>query len=258
MPTAHKLVKKLAEVMLAVERVAKRGTNDFHGYDYATEADVAEAIRTELADRHVVLIPEVTSIEHIPLPRPGNKTPKFLTHIMGSFTFMDGETGEMIQRSFAGSGVDTDDKGLYKAMTGAEKYFLLKSFMIPTGDDPERDQLTQRDKTDVEAAAQLPGVGVDARGKRVTNVTSKSGTSSKGKPWTAYSVFFSDGTRAGTFDEKLAKLAKQAKESNAIVDAVVEKEGKYLNVTELNIVDEITGAILDNTPEPPSEDDIAF
>ena len=31
------------------------------------------------------------------------------------------------------------DKGLYKAITGANKYFLFKLFQIETGDDPERD-----------------------------------------------------------------------------------------------------------------------
>ena len=39
--TRGALAKKLAEVMAAVERVPKRGRNDFHKYDYATEADIA-------------------------------------------------------------------------------------------------------------------------------------------------------------------------------------------------------------------------
>ena len=38
-----------------------------------------------------------------------------------------------------GAGDDGADKGLYKAYTGAVKYFLMKTFLIPTGDDPEAD-----------------------------------------------------------------------------------------------------------------------
>jgi hypothetical protein len=39
-----------------------------------------------------------------------------------------------------GEGQDAGDKGPYKAMTGAQKYALMKTFMIPTGDDPEADE----------------------------------------------------------------------------------------------------------------------
>src|SRR5699024_6730814 len=36
-------------------------------------------------------------------------------------------------------GQDAGDKAVYKAITGATKYALMKVFMIPTGDDPEQD-----------------------------------------------------------------------------------------------------------------------
>ena len=45
------LVRKLAEVMAAVERVPKNGRNEFHKYDYATESDITTAVRAELAKR---------------------------------------------------------------------------------------------------------------------------------------------------------------------------------------------------------------
>ena len=35
---------------------------------------------------------------------------------------------------------DAGDKGIYKAIAGAQKYALMKVFMIPTGDDPEADE----------------------------------------------------------------------------------------------------------------------
>lgn len=129
------LVRKLAAVMAAVHHVPKRGRNAFHGYDYATEADIVAVIRQELATRHVMLIPSVESIDRQPVGEKGS----VLTTLSMRFTFLDGESGESLERPWCGAGTDKEDKGLYKAMTGGEKYFLLKTFLIPTGDDPERD-----------------------------------------------------------------------------------------------------------------------
>ena len=41
-----------------------------------------------------------------------------------------------------GEGLDAGDKAPYKAMTGALKYALLQSFLLPTGDDPEEERAT--------------------------------------------------------------------------------------------------------------------
>jgi hypothetical protein len=52
------------------------------------------------------------------------------------------EEGNFLSFRAAGSGNDKNskgvgDKGIYKALTGASKYALLKTFMMETGDDPE-------------------------------------------------------------------------------------------------------------------------
>jgi hypothetical protein len=128
------LVRKLAEVMAEVGRVPKSGYNDFHKYHYVTEADLVEAVREKLAARNVVLIPSAESVE-----QHGN-----VSHVRMTFTFMDGDTGETFQSSWFGSGEDKGDKGIYKAFTGGLKYFLMKSFLIATGDDPEGDTGTDK------------------------------------------------------------------------------------------------------------------
>jgi hypothetical protein len=129
------LTSKLAEVMAAVERIPKNGHNDFFNYDFATEADIVAAVRQELASRHIMLIPAIVGREREPVGEKGS----VLTHLDMTFTFYDGESGEEKTFSWLGVGSDKDDKGAYKAMTGGEKYFLLKTFLIPTGDDPEAD-----------------------------------------------------------------------------------------------------------------------
>ena len=53
---------------------------------------------------------------------------------------MDSETGECVSGMFYGVGQDSGDKGIWKAVTGAIKYIMTSTFLIPTGDDPEKDE----------------------------------------------------------------------------------------------------------------------
>ena len=68
-----------------------------------------------------------------------NKKPQMLTTVKGNVEFIDGDTGESYIAEGVGQGADSGDKGVYKAITGMMKYILLKTFLVPTGDDPERD-----------------------------------------------------------------------------------------------------------------------
>lgn len=150
------LVAKLAAVMGAVGRIPKRGHNDFHDYNYATEADIVEAIRTELSTRNVMLIPGIKGHQREPVGDKGST----LTTLSMTFTFLDGDSEEKIERDWIGFGDDKLDKGGYKAMTGAEKYFLLKTFLIPTGDDPEAGKAEEADDKPSGGGAPLPGAPV--------------------------------------------------------------------------------------------------
>ena len=131
------LVAKLAEVMAEVSRVPKRGHNDFQNYDYVMEADLSDAVREKLAERGVIVIPEVIS-------HTRGADDKVDT-VMVKFTFHDSTSDKSLSVTMPGSGYDKGDKGVYKAITGATKYFLMKTFLIPTGDDPESDTRTDRD-----------------------------------------------------------------------------------------------------------------
>jgi len=126
------LVTKMTEVLASISGVVKTGYNDFQKYSYAEEAAIMSACRDELAKRHIMIIPSIERVTH-----DGT-----LTTIETSYTFCDGETGEQFVTKWAGTGSDKQDKGLYKAITGSQKYLLLKTFLIPTGengvaDDPE-------------------------------------------------------------------------------------------------------------------------
>ncbi len=138
------LVTKLAEVMSQVKHIPKNGFNKFHKYHYATEADVNEKVREELFKRNVVLIPNMKSHTVREHKTNANKTEYIVTAEI-EFTFMDGDSGETIAFTVFGEGQDAGDKGVYKAITGAQKYALMKAFMIPTGDDPEADNQNENE-----------------------------------------------------------------------------------------------------------------
>lgn len=168
------LVTKLAEVMAAVERVPKRGRNDFHKYDYATEADIAATVRAELAARHVMLIPSIVGESRHPVGDKGS----VLTVLDMEMEFLDGESGTSIRKPWRGYGTDKEDKGGYKAMTGGEKYFLLKTFLMPTGDDPEQDEPKPRQAAARASTSRRPTASLlitDAQREELRDAANKAG-----------------------------------------------------------------------------------
>lgn len=139
MEEVKNLVSKLAKVMQEVKYIQKTGFNTFHKYKYATEADVNEKVREELAKLNIAMFPSIISHsmrEHT--NRSGSV--EYITCVNMEFTFVDGDTGESFTINMSGEGQDAGDKGIYKAIAGAQKYALMKAFMIPTGDDPEADE----------------------------------------------------------------------------------------------------------------------
>lgn len=144
------ILKALHAVMQEVAYVQKTGENDFHGYTYATEADVLELLRPAMIKHGLILIPSVNQVSSI--DQHGN------TSVVVHYT-MAHVSGAVWPQPIiaAGCGNDknkngTGDKGLYKALTGANKYLLFKLFQIETGDDPEESQ-ADRDREAANKAA---------------------------------------------------------------------------------------------------------
>jgi len=139
------LARKLAQVLSEVHRVPKKGRNDFHGYDYVYESDLVDHIRDKLADHGVMIFPSVR--EHdVTEMQDARKRTVYLTTVTLDITLIDGESNDQFTTTWVGQGMDNGDKGYYKAYTGAIKYFLLKTFLISTGDDPENDDVQRSPK----------------------------------------------------------------------------------------------------------------
>lgn len=133
------LFAAMAKVLAKVGYVQKKGHNSFHRYSYAQEADLMDHIRPILAEYGIALF--VSNMEpKIEVIKDGRGKDAYLATVGMKFTLAHGESGQSMESVFYGQGMANDDKALYKAYTGAQKYFLMKTFMISTGDDPEKDE----------------------------------------------------------------------------------------------------------------------
>jgi hypothetical protein len=132
------LARKILKVMSLVGPVHKDKRNDFHGYGYASDEAIVTALRNALIEAGLCITPSQKScVEVIQKNAKGEETT--LTKLEVQFILTDASTGETSAATFFGYGSDKMDKGVYKAMTGAEKYFLMKTFLIATPDDPENE-----------------------------------------------------------------------------------------------------------------------
>jgi len=132
------IYQKMVEVRKRVPFIGKDAENRFHRFGYVSSSAVLNALRPLLDEYGIVLVPEVRlaeTAEHI----TGKDKRHILTHLHMIYTFVNAENpDEKIECRFYGQGLDDGEKGVGKAATYAEKYFLLKFFNIPTDcDDPD-------------------------------------------------------------------------------------------------------------------------
>lgn len=139
-----KLFQKMARIMGELKRLPKTGFNKHFEYKYATDSDIADTIRELLSKENIAFFAEMVSIEQI-----GKKS-----RAQFVFTFACGDTGFTRSCSWFAEADDGQDKGLNKTATAAEKFFLLKTFVMSTGD--ERDDADSQGEVRDKKAPQKP------------------------------------------------------------------------------------------------------
>ncbi|SHE56600.1 ERF family protein [Schwartzia succinivorans] len=134
----QKLAKKFIEVMKECSHIAKAGTNSFHGYKYATSADVMDRVNSSLAKHGIASAarPELLSLQDVTTVK-GNT--EHLATVKMTIELTDVDSGESCSITGLGSGQDAGDKAVMKAQTAAIKYAYMLSLAVSTGDDPEAD-----------------------------------------------------------------------------------------------------------------------
>lgn len=137
------LYEKLLAIQTAVDNVIKDGKNQSDKYDFASDENVLDTFRPLLDQNKLLLIPLVTGAQlHEGATKSG--TSRYLTELTLTMSWHDVESGERLEVPWYAQGVDlAGEKGVGKALTYAEKYFLLKFFHVPTKkDDPDSDERT--------------------------------------------------------------------------------------------------------------------
>ena len=127
---------KARSLLVEMGVLEKKGQNDYDHYKYFTEAQYKEVANKILSKAGLELKP--TEKEYFKYKEANSKTPvgRIVTML---FTLTDMETGFYEESIIRGEGLDRGDKAGYKAYTGAIKYYLANTFLIPTGDDPEKE-----------------------------------------------------------------------------------------------------------------------
>lgn len=113
----------------------KKGANEYDKYSYFSEAQYKELF-TELFSANGLEL-SFNELEYGLFEgtekQANGRMPKL------EFILTDIETGFYEKTVITGEGIDKGDKAGYKAYTGALKYYLADTFMVATGDDPEKD-----------------------------------------------------------------------------------------------------------------------
>lgn len=130
--------------------ILKKGkTNDFDNYQYFSEAQYKELF-TELFNTNGL---ELTPNELEYSMFEGTEKQANGRNAKIEFTLTDIDTGFYETSIVTGEGIDKGDKAGYKADTGALKYYLANTFMVATGDDPEKESPDNKMNNKVEKKA---------------------------------------------------------------------------------------------------------
>lgn len=151
-PKPSALAAAVVEAMKRVRYVKETGKNDFHGYKYASDEDFLVLVQPALAEVGLCLLPSVTEVRTVEHSADKKGAPRYRTELVQTWELLH-VSGESRMLSVPACGLDSEDKGTYKALTGALKYLVRHLLLIPTGADPER---VRGDEGDAAAPGHAP------------------------------------------------------------------------------------------------------
>ncbi|UYZ60163.1 ERF family protein [Hymenobacter latericus] len=123
------------------------------GYSAMSEEKVTEKVREALITHGLVILPVEQDQRLDDLPRGAGKIVS-LTTVNTRYKIVNIDNpSEFEYLASSGTGVDSQDKGVGKAMTYAYKYMLLRTFGIATGKDTDDVGNAELERQQEEAAA---------------------------------------------------------------------------------------------------------
>lgn len=137
-------------------------------YSYAGEAALIAAIRPAMVAQQITMgvVSYDLRVNETYTTSSGTEMNHYIVEAIVRFTHAPSETH--LDVAALGEGADVSDKGINKAMTGAYKYALRQTFVIETGDDPDREPSEKQQRAAkpglvwprayVEAMMEMPGM----------------------------------------------------------------------------------------------------
>jgi hypothetical protein len=116
----------------------KVSTGASGSYKAMSEEKVTQVVRESLIANGLVILPVAQSHNREELRDKESVLKGYLSIVDTQYKIIDIETGQFELLASSGSGADSQDKGVGKAMTYSYKYLLLRTFAIPTGEDPDK------------------------------------------------------------------------------------------------------------------------
>ena len=118
-----------------VQKESSRGLN----YSFASEAALIQALRPVMVE-HGIFCYVLSYTPEREKYETTKGTAMTATVASGVVRFVHAPTETFIDVMALGEGADAGDKSANKAMTGLLKYALRQTFLIETGDDPDRER----------------------------------------------------------------------------------------------------------------------
>lgn len=125
------IYEKINKIMADTPYIFKDGKIEFKNTKYraVTEENVLNMLRPKMIEQGLVMFPVSLDFSKDEIITTANMV----------FKVVNAENPEeFILVASGGQGADSQDKGIGKAITYANKYALLKMFLVPTGDDPDK------------------------------------------------------------------------------------------------------------------------
>lgn len=141
------IYEKISAIMKDVQYLAKDDHVSFGSTNYKalSEEKVTSIMRQELLKYNLVVFP---------IEQAANRTGS-ITHVDVKYRLVNVDNPEeAIEIVSCGDGADTQDKGSGKAMTYAFKYMWLRTFALPTGEDPDKISSAELDAKEAQAKEQ--------------------------------------------------------------------------------------------------------
>lgn len=179
------IYEKIHQVMQDIQYLQKDGfveTGNGKGYKAMTDEKVASTLRPALLKARLVILPvsmETARTDEDITDKFGNVKKNRVTDCSVTYRIFDIDNpSDYLDVVSSGTGVDTQDKGIGKAMTYARKYMLLNSFLIPTGndtDDISSDMYDAQLYGKAEPPVEIPNVSADTLRKEIFVIAAAKG-----------------------------------------------------------------------------------